>query len=418
MTRRGLAVTIAFVVANLVAEATWANLVAEATWAKVIAEATLAIPVAAAAQSDAARAKAAYERAIDLEAQGNDPAALSLLWEAAGLSPRDADVQNRLGEALERIGALDAAIEAYRRATAERPAFRKASNNLILALAKAGRGAEAVERAAALAAEAPGDADRLFTLGLAQAEQDVSAAIATFQRVLQMNPRHTLARYNLALVLRRVDRLPDALHELDRAIAIEPRAEAHYLRGVILMHQGDLSRAADALRSAIRLDPRAADAYFALGGVLKSQRDWTAAAESLQRAIALRADFPSAYYTLAQVLRASGDEAAARAQEAESERQRRRADEEHAALVWTSVGIQKAQDGDLLSALDSFRRATAAFDRYAPAHYQMGLVLERLGQPEAAQSAFAKAHALNPSLVPPIRQSPAAKDRVWSRDPA
>jgi protein O-GlcNAc transferase len=403
MTRRGLAATIAFVVANLVAEATWANLVAEATWAKVIAEATLAIPVAAAAQSDAARAKAAYERAIDLEAQGNDPAALSLLWEAAGLSPRDADVQNRLGEALERIGALDAAIEAYRRATAERPAFRKASNNLILALAKAGRGAEAV---------------RLFTLGLAQAEQDVSAAIATFQRVLQMNPRHTLARYNLALVLRRVDRLPDALHELDRAIAIEPRAEAHYLRGVILMHQGDLSRAADALRSAIRLDPRAADAYFALGGVLKSQRDWTAAAESLQRAIALRADFPSAYYTLAQVLRASGDEAAARAQEAESERQRRRADEEHAALVWTSVGIQKAQDGDLLSALDSFRRATAAFDRYAPAHYQMGLVLERLGQPEAAQSAFAKAHALNPSLVPPIRQSPAAKDRVWSRDPA
>ena len=360
-------------------------------------------PALGAQRGDEARAKAAFARALELESQGNGPAALSLLWEAAGLSPRDAEVQNRLGEALERIGALDAAIDAYRRALAERADFRKASNNLILALAKAGRGAEAVERASALAAAAPGDADRLFTLGLAQSEQDVAAAIATFQRLLRMNPRHTLARYNLALVLRRVDRLDEALQELDRAIAIEPRAEAHYMRGVILMHEGDPSGAADALRAAIRLEPSYADAQFVLGSVLKSQRDWTGAAAALRRAIKLRPDFPAAYYTLAQVLRSAGDEVGARAQDAESERQRQRATAEHAALVWTSVGIQKAQDGDLLAALDSFRRAVAAFDRYAPAHYQMGIVLDRLGEPDAAQAAFARAHALNPSLVPPVR---------------
>lgn len=354
-------------------------------------------------RGDEPRAKAAFARALELQSQGNDSAALSLLWEAAGLAPRDADVQNRLGEALERIGALDAAIEAYRRALAERADFRNASNNLILALAKAGRGAEAVDRASALAAAAPGDADRLFTLGLAQSEQDVAAAIATFQRLLRMDPRHTLGRYNLALVLRRVDRLREALQELDRTIAIEPRAEAHYMRGVILMHQGDPSGAADALRAAIRLDPRYADAQFLLGSVLKSQRDWAGAAAALRRAITLRPDFPAAYYTLAQVLRSAGDEAGARAQEAESERQRQRATAEHAALVWTSVGIQKGQEGELLAALDSFRRAVAAFDRYAPAHYQMGLVLDRLGDAAAAQSAFARAQALNPSLLPPVR---------------
>ena len=85
-----------------------------------------------------------HARAVALEAEGNHAAALSLLWEAAGLAPRDADVQNRLGEALERIGALDAAIDAYRRALAARPDFRKAANNLILTLVKAGRGPEAV----------------------------------------------------------------------------------------------------------------------------------------------------------------------------------------------------------------------------------------------------------------------------------
>src|SRR5947207_5343043 len=73
-------------------------------------------------QATATRAKEAYARAGELQTQGNDSAALSLLWEAAGLAPHDADIQNGLGEALERIGALDAAVAAYGAAVAERPA--------------------------------------------------------------------------------------------------------------------------------------------------------------------------------------------------------------------------------------------------------------------------------------------------------
>src|SRR6185312_12002724 len=107
------------------------------------------------------------------EAEGNFPAALSLLWEAAGLSPRDPEIQNRLGEALERVGALDAAVSAYRTALAVQPDSRKASNNLILALVKVGRGEEAVERARALVSADAKDPDRYFTLGLAQSEQNI-----------------------------------------------------------------------------------------------------------------------------------------------------------------------------------------------------------------------------------------------------
>ena len=342
-----------------------------------------------------------YERAVELESQGNYTAALALLWEASGLSPRDADIQNRLGEALERIGVLDAAVDAYRRALAERPAFRKASNNLILALVKSGKGSEAVERARALAAESPKDPDRYFTLGLAQSEQDVEGAIESFRRALELAPRHTLAHYNLALVLRRADRLPEALVELERALAIEPRAEAHYTMGVIYWHQGDRDRAVGALRAAVEVDPRYADAHETLGSVLKEKRDWTGASASLRRAIAIRPDRPSCHYALGQVLQLSGDERGARAELDEAERLRRRAALEHEALIWTSVGIQKAGVGDLTGALSSLRRATSVFEAYAPAHYQTGLVLQRLGQRDASRAAFERARALNPSLVPP-----------------
>jgi tetratricopeptide (TPR) repeat protein len=358
-----------------------------------------------AVQGTTTRAKEAYARAIELQSQGNDSAALSLLWEAAGLAPHDADVQNRLGEALERMGALDAAVEAYRVAVSQRPEFRKASNNLILALVKAGKGEEAVERARALVAAAPVDPDRSFTLGLAQSEQDVTEAIKTFRRVLELEPRHILARYNLALVLKRADRLPEALDELGRALAIDPRPEVHYTLGIIYWHQGDLDRAASALRAAVTAEPRYADAHYTLGAVLKAKRDWDGAAASLRRAIALRPDLSAAHYTLAQVLQLRGDKSGARTHLAEAERLRHQAQLEQEAGVWTAVGTQKLDSGDLSRALDCFRRATIVFEAYAPAHYQMGRALERLGRHDAAKAAFARAQHLNPSLVPP-RGSP------------
>ena len=316
----------------------------------------------AARQAEQTSARDAYARAIDLESRGNQSGALALLWYAAGLAPRDADVQNRLGEALERIGALDAAIDAFRRAVAERPAFRKADNNLILTLVKAGKGPEAIARAGALVAAAPDDPDRLFTLGLAESEQDVAAAIATFRRVLQLEPKHTLARYNLALVLKRADRLPEAIDALQRALEIEPRPEALYTLGVIYWQQGDTERAARALRDAVAADARYADAYYTLGAVLAARSDWRGAADALRRAIALRADLPGAHYSLARVLRQSGDAAAGAAEFEEAERLRRRAQAEQEAGVWTAVGSRTLESGDLTGALDQFRRATAVFE--------------------------------------------------------
>ncbi len=244
--------------------------------AAAIVAAVASVAGAVGAQESATRARQVYERAVALEAEGNHAAALSLLWEASGLAPHDPDVQNRLGEALERIGALDAAVDAYRRALAERPAFRKASNNLILALVKTGNGPEAIERARALVAESPKDPDRYFTLGLAQSEQDVDAAIATFRKVLELSPQHTLARYNLALVLRRADRLPEAITELERAIATDPQPEAHYTMGVIYWHQGDLDRAAAAFRAAIAARPQYTEAYSRSAACSRRRETWRA----------------------------------------------------------------------------------------------------------------------------------------------
>jgi tetratricopeptide (TPR) repeat protein len=355
-----------------------------------------------AAAQDSARAKSAYDRAVALEAQGNHAAALALLWEASGAAPREPDIQNRLGEALDRLGALDAAIDAYRRALAERPSFRQASNNLILALVKVGKGPEAIRLAQQLVTDAPTDPDRYFTLGLAQSEQDFEGAIRTFRKALELAPNHTLARYNLALVLRRADRLDEALEELRRSIASDPRAEAYYTMGVIQWHQGDLDRSVQALRAAVNMEPRYADAYYALGSVLKARGDPAESVAALRRAIAIQPDRPTAHYALAQALQLSGDIAGARGELAESERLRRKAEIEHEAVVATSVGIQKMTVSEWNDALGQFTRAVTISPDYAPAHYQMGLALRQLGRLDESRKSFDRARKLNPNLVPPV----------------
>ncbi len=363
--------------------------------------AVLAMPAAGGPQDAKARAADAYARAIQLEQTGDAAGALALLWEAAALDPGSADIQHRLGEALERVGALDAAIEAYRAAVAARPSNRRASNQLILALVGAGRGREAIAVARAGVAAEPDDPDRHVTLGLAQSEPDVAGAIASFRRALALEPRHTLARYNLALVLKRADRMAEAREELQRVIETEPRAEAHYTLGVIYLHQGDLDRAAGALQAAIAAQPGYADAHYTLGAVLQGRRDWAGAAAALRRAIALRPDLSGAHYTLARVLQASGDADRAGTHFAEADRLRERARLEQEARTWTSVGTQKLETGDAAGALDAFRRATGILESYAPAHYQAGRALQRLGRKEEATAAFGRARRLNPALVPP-----------------
>jgi tetratricopeptide (TPR) repeat protein len=352
------------------------------------------------AQDTTSRAQAIYTQAVDLEAHARYAEALPLLWEAAQLAPQAAEIQNRLGEALERIGALDAAADAYRRAIASNKS-RKATNNLILVLAKGGKTTEALTLARAEVAAAPGDADRLFTLGLAQAEYNLDEAIDTFRRVLATAPRHTLARYNLALTLKRADRPADAANELTHLIEIEPRPEAQYQLGVIAWQQGQLDRAITALRAAIAARPEYADAHYTLGAVLKAKGDPAAAATVLRRAIALNPTSSGAHYVLAQVLRQIGDEQAARHEFAESERLRQAFEAEHEASVLTFLGIQKLDAGDATAAARLFTQATTTYEPYAPAHYQLGRALQRLQKHAEANAAFARARQLNPALVPP-----------------
>jgi tetratricopeptide (TPR) repeat protein len=353
------------------------------------------------AQESASRARTLDRRASELDRQGNAAAALPLLWEAAGLAPTNGDIQDHLGAALERMGALDAAVGAYRAAASAHPPARAATRHLVLALAKAGRSAEAIALARAGVASTSADADAWFTLGLAQADVDGDGAVDSFRHALAVDPRYALARYNLALVLLHADRLPQAIDELRRALTLTSTAELHYTLGVACWRLGNLDEASAELRAAVEADGAFADAYLARGSVLQARGDLKGSAAALARAIALRPALPAPHIVLAQTLARAGDDAGARRETAEAERLRLQAQRSQEAATLTAAGTQTMEAGDAAAAADCFRRAIAAFEAFAPAHYQLGRALEVLGRHGEARAAFARARQLNPALVPP-----------------
>ena len=213
--------------------------------------------------------------------------------------------------------------------------------------------------------------------------------MASFRRALELAPRPR----------------PRALQPRARAEPIGPRvggrrrAEAsagHRSAASDSLHAGGHLLASGRLRSRrdraegrdIAQQPDYADAHYALGSVLKARKDWKGAAAALRRAIAMRSGSADALHA-----RAGAPAVRRRGRSARGVRRVRAAPSTDRA---GSAGQRldgrryaEARCRGLSPARSTCSAARpAASDRYAPAYYQMGRALQRLGRDREAREAF------------------------------
>jgi arylsulfatase A-like enzyme/Tfp pilus assembly protein PilF len=128
-----------------------------------------------------------------------------------------------------------------------------------------------------------------YELGLALFETgDWKAAAPQFEAAVARAPRWADAHFSLAAVYARVDRVPEAMTELDTTLSLIPdHYRANLLRGRILSLQGNPAAATFNLQKAAQVQPDSreahlflADAYAELGRTFDAQRE-RAAAQSL-----------------------------------------------------------------------------------------------------------------------------------------
>jgi tetratricopeptide (TPR) repeat protein len=170
---------------------------------------------------------------------------------------------------------------------------------------------------------------------------------------------------------------------------------------VTLGQQGEFELAADELQAAIDAKPDYAEAFYTLGTVLKQQGKLQQAADALRQAIHLQPDFAGAHTTLAGVLRQLGENEEATAESKAGTQLGKEKNSQQAALFATNSGKRLLNAGDVDGAISQFKSAIQAVPGYAPAHFQLGLALQRKGEKAESAREFQKARELDPRLTPP-----------------
>jgi eukaryotic-like serine/threonine-protein kinase len=127
------------------------------------------------------------------------------------------------------------------------------------------------------------------------------------------------------------------------------------------------------------------------------------AASALREAIRLQPDFAGAHTTLGAILRQLGDNDGAAAEAKAGMEIGKQKTNQLAALFATNSGKRLLNAGDLDGAISQFRSAINATPEYAPAHFELGLALQRKGEKEEAAKEFRRARELDPRLTVPLR---------------
>src|SRR5260221_3254 len=121
----------------------------------------------------------------------------------------------------------------------------------------------------------------------------------------------------------------------------------------------------------------------------------------IRRGIRLQPNFGGAHTTLAAVLRQLGDNEGAAAESKKGTEIGKEKTNQQAALFATNSGKRLLTVGDLEGAIAQFRSAIQALPSYAPAHFQLGLALQRKGDKAESTLELQKARELDPRLTPP-----------------
>ena len=163
-------------------------------------------------------------------------------------------------------------------------------------------------------AEKPQDADAWYLLGRTKYnENDLHAAIASFQHALVLRPRHVETENNLGLCWKELSQPEKAEAAFETAIQWEGNspgdAQPFLNLGTVLAERNDdedLKKALSYLAEANALSPNNPKIHEALAGVYLAQKDLAKAQSELERAVALAPETSALHFKLAQVYRKLG----------------------------------------------------------------------------------------------------------------
>jgi tetratricopeptide (TPR) repeat protein len=292
-----------------------------------------------------AEVDAAFEEATRLHQSGDLEGAIRGYQAILAKHPGRADVRSNLGAAFSRLGRYEDAIAQYKQALAQDRSNQTIRYNLALSYYKANFFAEAAGELSPLIAalrnnqpewlsavllladcqvrlgeykkvvdllsplEAKYGVDRAFAYLLGSAlisDNQIARGQVLIDRVFR-GEDSAEARLLIGSILLLADQAQEALKEIERAVALNPRlpgVQAWY--GRTLVRLGDGEKAITVFKTALADNPQDFDASLYLGILLKRDKMYDEAYEYLSRATRLRPRDSYPRYHLGAVLTSQG----------------------------------------------------------------------------------------------------------------
>ncbi len=118
--------------------------------------------------------------------------------------------------------------------------------------------------------------------------REPSAAADALSEAVRLNPRHVLARLNLANALSGLNRHAEAVAQCRAALGVDSNDfRVHYTLGNMLSQQSLPDEAVEAYREAVRINPRFTSAHHNMGRSLLRTGRLDEAVEQFRRVLSL-----------------------------------------------------------------------------------------------------------------------------------
>ena len=138
----------------------------------------------------------------------------------------------------------------------------------------------------------------IFSLAVKNHEEGkVNIALELYNQILKIDPNHSRALNNIAVIFSDSKDYQKAISSYEKAIEINPNfADAHYNLGVIFMKLKDYQKAKNSYEKTIEIDPNYAKAHNNQGNTFKKLGENQKALSCFEKAIKANPNYIDAYY--------------------------------------------------------------------------------------------------------------------------
>ena len=192
-------------------------------------------------------------------------------------------------------------------------------------------------------------------------ENKIDIAQELYNQVLEINPNHSRALNNIAVIFANLLEYQKAINYYKKAIEADPKyADAHNNLGRAFKELGDYQKAISCYEKAIEVDSKYSDAHSNLATIFYNLGNYPKAINYYEKAIEINSNIPNYH---------------------------------------NNLGTTFKELGDYPKAINHYKKAIEVDPKYADAHNNLGTTFKELGDYPKAINYYKKAIEINPNYV-------------------